>query len=137
MTKELRALFLSATCVIGFLSIACPLSRSENPVVPVGPDAKADFLIYFHRHLSREQIDAFSKNVLSKPDPQGRGYYSAPGLRTQLRLRAVEGHEGIAITFFPNAPEEQRQELIRSIKASPLVYRVLENTSPDSVKTLK
>jgi len=59
-----------------------------------------------------------------------------PGVRTFLRLRAVEGHDGIAITFFPNATKEQREELTKAINASPLVYRVLKNTAPDSVKTL-
>lgn len=54
-----------------------------------------------------------------------------------LRLHEVEGHAGIAITFFPNATDDQRQELKRSVKASPFVYRVLENTTPESIKTLK
>jgi hypothetical protein len=106
-------------------------------MVPIGPTVKADILVYLNSNLSHEEVNAFIKTVLSRPDPEGRGYDLAPGVRTRLALRAVEGHEGIALTFFPNASQEQREELLRSIKASPLVYRVLENTTPDSVKTLK
>ena len=103
---------------------------------PIGPTVKADILVYLNRNLSHEEVNTFIKTVLSRPDPEDRGDDLA-GVRTQLRLRPVEGHEGIALTFFPNASKEQREELLRSIKASPLVYRVLENTTPVSVTTLK
>jgi hypothetical protein len=51
-------------------------------------------------------------------------------------LRAVEGHEGIAVTFFPDATNEQRQKLMKAIKESQFVYKVLANVAPDSIKTL-
>ena len=127
---------LLATSLLSLLSVGCPFSTSDN-VQPVGPTVKADLLIYFTRGISQNEINGFSKEVLSRPDPEGRGYDLPPGVRTFLRLREFEGHDGIAITFFPNATDEQRQNLKRSIKASPIVYRVLENTAPDSVKTLE
>lgn len=138
MRNSFRKVLLSTVCLLGLLSVACPFSKSDNSDVrPIGPTVNADLLIYFNSGLSQDEINAFSKNVLSRPHPEGRGDYLPPGVRTFLRIRAVEGHKGIAITFFPSATYEQRQELITSIKASPLVYRVLENTTPDSVKTLE
>jgi hypothetical protein len=105
--------------------------------LPIGPTVKADLLVYFKRDLSQGQINDFINNVISIPDREGRGYDLPAGVRTRLRLRPVEGHEGIAITFFPNATKEQREELLSSIKTSPLVFRVLENTIPDNVKSLE
>jgi hypothetical protein len=44
--------------------------------------------------------------------------------------RPVEGHEGFAITFFPDATREQRAELMRAVKQSPVVYKILETERP-------
>ena len=137
MRDNLRTVLLTTTCLLGLLSLACPIKSDKNEMVPIGPTVKADILVYLNHNLSHEEVNAFIKTVLSRPHPEGRGDDLAPGVRTRLALRPVEGHEGIALTFFPNASKEQREELLRSIKASPLVYRVLENTTPDSVTTLK
>ena len=138
MRNHFRTILSLAICVLSLLSIACPFSTSDNSnLQPVGPDLRADLLIYFNRGVSEDEINGFSKAILSRPHPEGRGYISPPGMRTFLSLRRLEGHDGIAITFFPNATDEQRRELKRSIKASPLVFRVLENTTPNSVKTLE
>lgn len=128
--------FYPAICILAFLCVACPFSKSPHPR-PIGPTVKADVLIYFNRGISPEESNHFVKSVLSRPHPEGRGDYNAPGVQTILAIRIVEGHEGIAVTFFPNATNEQRQELMKAIRESQLVYKVLENVSPDSVKTLK
>jgi hypothetical protein len=135
VVRIVRPTFLSAICILIFLCVACPFSKSPAPR-PIGPAVKADILIYFKRDISSEESNLFIKNVLSRPHPEGRGDYNAPGIQTLLAIRAVEGHEGIAVTFFPNATDEQRQELMRAIKESRLVYKVLENVAPDNIKTL-
>jgi hypothetical protein len=138
MRNSFQTVLLSVICLFGLLNIACPFTKSDNPDVrPIGPTVNADLLIYFNSGTSQDEINAFSKKALARPDQEGQGEDLPPGVRTFLRLRAVEGHDGIAITFFPNASEQQREELKRSIKESLLVYRVLENTTPDSVKTLE
>jgi hypothetical protein len=137
MRDNLRTALLTTTCLLGLLSVACLIKSDENEMRPIGPTVQADILVYLNSNLSHEEVNSFIKTVLSRPHPEGRGDANAPGVRTQLALRPVEGHEGIALTFFPNASKEQREELLRSIRASPLVYRVLENTAPDSVTTLK
>ena len=103
---------------------------------PIGPDVKASFVIYFNRSVTPEQINDFSKNVLSRARSDGRGDHLSEGVRTFLRASSVDGHEAIAITFFPNATAQQRESLIRDVKASPLVYKVLEDVAPDEVKKL-
>jgi hypothetical protein len=137
MRDHLRTILATAICLLGLLSNACPFKSDKSDLRPIGPTVEADILIYFDSGLSHEDVNDFIKNVLSRPDPEGRGYELAPGVRTRLRLRAVEGHEGIAVTFFPEATNEQRQDLMKAIKESQLVYKVLENVAPDSIKTLK
>ena len=47
-----------------------------------------------------------------------------------------DGHQGYAITFFEGATPEQRERLIAKVKASPLVYKVVEDVAPDDVKKI-
>ena len=127
---------LTVICLVALLSSGCPSSNSKNEMEPVGPDVKAHLLIYFNTGISRDEIDAFHKTVLSRPDPEGRGHYLAPGIGLLLRIGPIEGHDGFAITFSSSATSEQRQDLVRTVKQSPFVYKVFENRTPDSVKTL-
>ena len=118
-------------------TVACPPTRNgDSDMRPVGPDVKADLLIYFKAGVTTTQINAFSKEVLSRPGPNGRGDSLPPGVRTFLRLSPVEGHDGIAITFFPSATKEQREELKRAVEPSPVVHKVLENLAPTNVKKI-
>jgi hypothetical protein len=48
----------------------------------------------------------------------------------------VEDHEGVAINFFTNATEAQREQLKSNINASPVVFKALENVAPADVKNL-
>lgn len=118
------------------LAIASACHRREMEMEPIGPEVKASFVIYFQTGATQEQINDFSKRVLSRPRADGRGYDLPDGVRTFLRVSAVEGHEAIAITFFPSATSEQRETLIREVRASPLVIKVLENVVPADVKKL-
>jgi hypothetical protein len=48
----------------------------------------------------------------------------------------VDGHDSVAVDFWPDAPKEQWDVVIHDVKASPLVYKVIENVVPSSVKTV-
>lgn len=114
-----------------------PCSRDKEKMIPLGPDVKASLVIYFKKGVSDDQIDHFVKTVLSKPDPQGRGYYSKDGVRDILIVYPpVQDHEGYAVTFFPDATQAQRDELKAAVNASPIVYKVLENVAPADVKKI-
>ena len=104
---------------------------------PIGPDVKADLIIYFKLGVTEKQVDTFWHEVLSRPRPDGRGEDSRDGVASVMRLfRAVQGHEGISLSFFPSATQAQRDELEREVKSSPIVYKVLKNTAPINVKKL-
>jgi hypothetical protein len=128
------AKLLMATLIVGLQVVACSSSRQEQ-MRPIGPDVKASFVFYFKKDVTQAQISAFTKEVLSRPHPEGRGEYQAPGVQSTL-LVSVPGHEGYAITFHANATPEQRERLMAEVKASPLVYKVLEGVAPDDVKKI-
>ena len=105
-------------------------------MVPIGPDVKASFVFYFQRDATRDQISSFSDVVLrGAPHPEGRGHDLPEGVQSILFVGA-DGHYGYAITFFAGATPEQRGRLIAKVKASPLVYKVLEGVAPDEVKKI-
>lgn len=137
MRSDSRTTLLFAAHLLGLLCLACPLGRpADSDLRPIGPEVRASLVIYFKSGATQEQISSFTKEVLSRPHPEGRGHYQPVGVQSLLRVRAVQGHEGIAITFFPNATDEQRQNLRDAVNASPVVYKVLENVSPADVKAL-
>lgn len=106
-------------------------------MIPFGPEVKADLVIYFNAEVTDEQIDEFWRETLSKPHPEGRGYDHRDGVGDISRVfPPVQGHEGIAVNFFANATQAQREEVKADVMSSPLVYRVLENVAPKDVKNL-
>jgi hypothetical protein len=62
---------------------------------------------------------------------------SRPGIRAILRLLPVQDHEGIAVSFFPNATPAQREDIKVRVKSSPLVYKVLEDVVPQDIKSIE
>lgn len=129
------AVIVAAIC-FGLLNLACPFNKREEKMEPIGPGVRADLLIYFKTEVTDAETNLFYKDVLSRPSPDGRGYSNPPGVRTILRLSEVQGHEGVAVTFFPAATREQRENLKRSVQSSSLVYKILENVAPADVKKL-
>lgn len=101
-----------------------------------GVDVEADVIVYFKTGTKQTQIDDFWDSVLSRPHPSGNGVMPVAGVDSGLRIRPVEGHEAIAIDFTRGATQEQREEVLSAIQASPIVFRVLTDTVPSSVTTL-
>ena len=129
------AKLLIAALAVGLQLIACS-SPGQDQMRPTGPDVKASFVFYFQRGATRDQISSFSDNVLKgAPHPEGRGHYMPEGVQSILAV-GVDEHQGYAITFHRDAKPEQRERLIAKVKASPLVYKVLEGVAPDDVKKI-
>ena|SRR2546423_9733889 len=124
-----------ALAVLVLVNSACP--HDQNKMRPIGPEVKASLVIYFKHGVTHDQIEEFWDEVLSRPDPRG-GHYHRDGVGTISRIYPpVQGHEGIAMTFFPDATKEERDEVKRDISSSPIVYKVLENVSPADVKKIE
>lgn len=129
----LKFMAVATFCLI---HLACPFHRNETR--PIGPEVKASLAIYFRQGVTNEQIEKFWQEVLSRPDPDGRGHYHRDGVGDISRIfPSVQGHEGIAMSFFPDATNEEREEIKRAVRDSPIVYKVLENVAPADVKDLE
>ncbi len=126
---------IAAIC-FGLLNLACPFNKREEKMEPIGPGVRADILVYFKAGATDAETNLFYNDVLSVPRSDGRGYDNPPGVRTVLRLSEMQGHEGVAVTFFPAATKEQRENLKRAVQSSSVVYKVLENRRPSDVKRL-
>jgi hypothetical protein len=123
----------AAVATFSVIHLACPFHKDESR--PIGPEVKASLVIYFKRGVTNEQIEGFWHKILSRPDPLGRGYYHRDGVGTSSRIfPSVQGHEGVATSFFQDATNEEREEIIRAVRASPIVYKVLEDVAPADVK---
>ena len=122
---------LTLTFALG-LNASC--GRSEMKMEPVGPDVKADLVVFFKTGATADEIYTFAKETIA--NPTDRGHTSLPGMRETL-LVSIDGHQGYAIRFFPNATDAQRKHVRSRIDASPLVFKVMENVVPNDIKSLK
>jgi hypothetical protein len=107
----------------------------KQEMVPIGPDVKADLVIFFTLDATHDQIETFWQETLSIKS--NKGHMSRPGIRAILRLLPVQDHEGIAVSFFPNATPAQREDIKVRVKSSPLVYKVLEDVVPQDIKSIE
>jgi hypothetical protein len=103
---------------------------------PIGPGVKANLVIYFKTDVDNNQIESFLHETLMYSIPNGHGFVHKDGVGTILRVEPVQGHKAIAVSFFENATEGQREQVKSAIRASPIVYKVLENVVPKDVKTI-
>jgi|GEM_PF-852599 len=107
----------------------------KQEMVPIGPDVKADLVIFFNLDATHNQIETFWQETLSIKS--NKGHMSRPGIREILRLLPVQDHEGIAVGFFPNATPAQREDIKTRVKSSPIVFKVLEDVVPQDIKSIE
>lgn len=122
-------------CVAEFSDRIRDEEAEKQQMVPIGPDVKADLVVFFKVDATHDQIETFWGETLSIKS--NKGHTPRPGIRELLRLLPVQDHEGIAVTFFPNATSAQRDDIKARVKSSPLVYKVLEDVAPQDIKSIE
>lgn len=133
--RQKSSLFSCAMLVaVVLIQSGCPFRKNE--MRPIGPEVKASLVIYFKHGVTNQEIEEFWHAVLSKPDAQGGGYNHRAGVGDISRIKSVQEHEGVAMSFFPDATDEHREMVTRDIRSSPLVYKILENVAPADVTKL-
>jgi len=105
----------------------------KQKIVKFGPEVKASLVIVFKSDVSDEQVEDFRRNVLqvTTSNEGGRRYLS--GIRQYLRAPRIQNHNTVAITFHEDITQGQRDEIMKRIKPSSLVYKVFENVAPAEV----
>lgn len=128
------ALCLATAILMFAVGLIPACRRTEMKMEPIGPDVKADLVVFLKKETTDDQINTFVQETIG--DRADRGYRSLPGMRRTL-LVLVDGHKGYAITFFQDATDAQRKYVRSRIDASPLVFKVIENVAPDDIKEVK
>ena len=130
------SLILSAVLLaLCFQITSCTRQTEKEAVVLGGPDKATELVVFFKKDATLEQIDDFNNKVLSKPNPQGKGYYMLDGIAFQFSL-IEDGYKGMGINFSTDATPELKEQLKKSIQQSPIVYKVYENVVPSEIKDL-
>lgn len=94
---------------------------------------KVELVFFFHKDSSLKQQEYFHENILM--EKRERGYWTREGVQAVFGLN-IGGFEGRGIKFLPNATSEQRDDIKKRIKDSPIVYKVYENVVPNEINDL-
>ena len=121
----------------GVLMLAASCSAPEqDKMAHFGVDKPVSLLIFYKAGVTDDQIHDFLREVLSRPHPQGKGHNMRDGIALTFRAPPVEGHGATAVAFSADAAPSKREEIMRDVKSSQVVYKVLENVAPADVKKL-
>ena len=96
------------------------------------PDQKVDIVFYFNKDTSNNQINHFLNYEIGYPDSEGKGFHSMEGIQSDLSVRN-QGYEGYALELRASATDEERQNILKVIRSSPLIFRVFENVVPNGL----
>jgi len=103
-------------------------------IVKFGPQVRASLVIVLKSGLTNENVEAFRRDVLQiTSSNEGKGKYLA-GVSQYLRVPAIEGHEAIALTFQEDISKAARDEVMRKVNSSPLIFKVYEDIAPADIK---
>lgn len=133
LTENCWAALIIIICLVMFTS-ACSVPGLRETA---GENIETDVIVFFHAGTDDEAISHFWQNVISVPGRQGKGFAPLPGISAIRRAASVQNHEAITIDFTRHASSQQRELVMNKIRASPLVYKVLEHVVPADVRTLE
>lgn len=126
----------------GFQTNSCnptkPTDNANNEygeMTKIGPGESTSLVLFYKKGTTHDQIELFEANVTSVPRLDNRGRDLPEGVVSTYSVRNRD-YEGMGINFRPNATLEQREKLKKAIEDSPIVYKIYENVTPDTIKDL-
>lgn len=111
--------------------VACQ-QKANDEMISISPDQKSDIVVFFKKGTKNEEINYFLDNVAGRQRPDGRGIEFLDGMQSQFQIRNQD-YEGFAIELSENATQEERENILKAINSSPIVYKVFENVVPNEV----
>ena len=134
MIKKLILIVTICFVSFGFQLRGC--KSQDDRINVMSPDVGAELVFFFKKGTTSDEIFQFGRTIIGIPNPNNNtGYSSLPGMMTVVRV-IVNGYEGEAINFQPDATKEQKAFVKKRVSESPLVYKVYENIVPDEIKDL-
>jgi len=108
----------------------------HKQMVSIGPDQKVSAVIYFRKEITEQQVEDFRSTVLkghTLPGRDGLDYPAFVSLYLRLIPSQANDHWAIALTFLNNAPPDNVNAYLATIKADSRVETVFLNTAPNSI----
>lgn len=103
-------------------------------IVKFGPQVRASLVIVLKSGLTDDDVETFRRDALQiTSSNEGERKYLA-GVSQYLRVPAIGRHEAIALTFQEDISKAEREEVIRRVNSSPLVFKVYEDIAPADIK---
>ena len=133
MIKKLLLIF-----TICFGCFGCAQScqaQQDDRKIDMSPDARAELVLFFKRETDWKEILEFNRTVIGNPAPNGNGFSSLPGMMSVVKID-IDGFEGEAINFQPDASDEEKAFVRKRVLDSPLVYKIYENVVPSEITDL-
>jgi hypothetical protein len=125
--KDLRRWLLLLAIVV--LAIAC---RDQHEWVSLIPKGSANIVVVFKKGTSIREMNRFLGDAIDIEDGKG-GSWPRPGVGALVKI-GVGNHDAYAVAFRPNSTPQQRDDIKRRARRSPVVYRILENVGPGEIK---
>jgi hypothetical protein len=133
MTKIIIVIF-TLTSVFGFQNSCKQTAPANDNVQQIfNVDSKVELLFFYKKEATYEQRTYFYENILMRNTD--RGSYMRDGVQASFGIDR-NGYEGFGITLRPEVTQEQREDIKRHLKESPIVYKVYENVVPNEIKDL-
>ncbi len=111
--------------------------KKDEKMVRFGPDVKYSFVVYFKKSATNAQIESFLAEKISEERTDQRGHSFRKGICEYLRLLPLHGHEAFAIQTCKDIDPAERGAIRSTLEASAIVLKVLADTVPAQVKSLK
>ena len=103
-------------------------------MIEMGPDVHADLVYFFKKGTTDDQIFEFGRTVVGIPNGNS-GHSFLPGMVSVVRV-VINGFDGEAINFQPDATAEQKAFVKKRVLDSPLIYKIYENLIPNRISDL-
>jgi hypothetical protein len=134
MLKKLVLIATICCASYGFQLNSCQ-TQQDDRMIEMGPDVHADLVCFFKKGTTADQILEFHRTVIGIPDSNGSGHSFLPGMVSVVRV-VINGFDGEAINFQPDATAEQKTFVKKRVLDSPLIYKIYENVVPNEIKDL-
>jgi hypothetical protein len=127
----MKKYFIILVLLIMPFMVACQ-QKANDEMISISPDQKSDIVVFFKKGTKNEEINYFLDNVAGRQRADGRGTEFLDGMQSRFQIRNQD-YEGVAIELRENATQGERENILKAINSSPLVYKVFENVVPNEV----
>lgn len=118
-----------ALAILFILLVSACRQQVNDEWIVSSPNLKVPIIFYFNKGTSNDEINYFLNNVIGYQRSDGRGTEMMRGIRGQFLVR-TQDYEGYALD---RIDENERENILKVINSSPLIYKVFENVIPNEI----